>query len=280
MEKSIESFDGTRLFYIHKETNNPHTIIFLHGIGGNWTVWRKEIDFFIEKGYSIIAPDLRGHGLSDRPVEKERYDIHHFSDDIKNILKKERVKKFSIIGHSLGGMIALNYCEISKQLPKSLVLIDTAHRFPYKTDHEFKLNPYLIHLLRKLSNSKYHLVNFFPHLCNDREELKSFKAKHNILFSLIYHTPLKCIFNCVDSFHEYSDKHVKDTEQVLKSLNIPVLIIASNKDRTINPKYSKELHELIKESELKAINHRHHRVHIRANELNSNIFEFLTKYKL
>ena len=280
-EKCIKSFDGTTLFYIHKKTKNPHTMIFLHGIGENWTVWRKEVEFFSNKGYSIIALDLRGHGLSDCPIEKERYDIHHFSEDIQNILKKEKINEFSIIGHSLGGMIALNYCEMYKQLPKSLILLDTAHRFPYETNHEFKLSPYIVHLLRKLAESEYHLVNYFPHLSNNRNELENFKEKHHILFKLLYHTPLKCIFNCVDSFHEYSDKHIKDTEQVLKSLNIPVLIITSKKDKVIDPKFSKELHELIKKSELKILNRRHHKIPIhKLTELNTNISEFLTKYKL
>ncbi|MFH1612378.1 MAG: alpha/beta hydrolase, partial [bacterium] len=142
MEKSIQSLDGTNIYYIHKENSNPHTLIFLHGIGANWTVWHQEMDFFAEKGYSYIVPDLRGHGLSDCPVEKEKYDIHKFSEDINNILKKEKIKEFSIIGHSLGGMIALNFCEVYEQMPKSLILLDTAHRFPYEKNHEFKLSPY------------------------------------------------------------------------------------------------------------------------------------------
>ena len=42
-EKNLTSFDGTEIYYLLHRGKNPHTLVFLHGVGGNWTAWKKVI---------------------------------------------------------------------------------------------------------------------------------------------------------------------------------------------------------------------------------------------
>ena len=65
VSNKLASFDGTNIYYAYHPGLSP-VLIFLQGIGGNWTVWKKEIDFFQKKNYATLALDFRGHGLSDR----------------------------------------------------------------------------------------------------------------------------------------------------------------------------------------------------------------------
>ena len=122
MENYLKSFDGTKIYYNYSRGSKEPTLVFLHGIGGNWTVWKKEIEFFQKEGFSTIALDLRGHGMSEAPEPEERYKISYFSKDVHAILKKENITYFVLIGHSLGGAVALTYCQLySQNLPSSLV---------------------------------------------------------------------------------------------------------------------------------------------------------------
>ncbi|MFH1439872.1 MAG: alpha/beta hydrolase [Candidatus Woesearchaeota archaeon] len=276
MEKYINSFDDTKIYYVHKKNKNPHTLIFIHGIGVNWTVWRKEIDFFSKKGYSVLAPDLRGHGLSEWPHDEKKYDYLNFTKDIRSIIKKENIKEFTLIGHSLGGAISITYCELFKDMPNSMVLVDTAHRYPFKYNHEFNLNPFIIHVLRFLSKHEDMRNIHFPHMTENKKEIKNFGKDHKFLFELFYHTPLKCVFKCMDTINEHSKKCSKDIEKLLHELDIPVLIITASKDKLIDPKFSNELHDLIKNSQLKVINNAHHLVPVeKPDEINKNIWNFL-----
>lgn len=278
MEKVTESFDGTRLYYIHKKNQNPHTLVFLHGIGANWTVWRDEIDFFDKRGYSIIAPDLRGHGISEWPQDEEKYNYHNFVHDINHLIKKENINEFSFIGHSLGGAIAITYCELHKEWPKTMILMDTAHRYPFRPKHELNISPYFTHILRYIANH-HSLKVHLPHL--NFKKLENFRAKHRYLFMLFYHTPLKCVFKCLDTIHEYSKKTRKNTEKMLHSLNIPVLIMTADNDKTIPATFSQELHKLIKNSQIRVINDTHHRLIIeKPEEVNRHIWFFLKSFNI
>ncbi len=103
MDMRLDSFDGTNIFYDYRKGRIPLCLVFLHGVAGNWTVWKKEIDFFSKKGFTTLAIDLRGHGCSDAPTAFEKYKMTNFSKDVRKIIHKEKIKKFVLIGHSLGG---------------------------------------------------------------------------------------------------------------------------------------------------------------------------------
>ena len=65
--KTIISFDGTKIVYtIHfpKEKNKKIPVLFLHGAWGNKSVWARWLSFF--EDHVWVAPDLRGHGESER----------------------------------------------------------------------------------------------------------------------------------------------------------------------------------------------------------------------
>src|SRR5262245_22627087 len=77
------------------------TMVFLHGFGGQATQWKAQIEFFVDD-YRIVAPDLRGHGRSDKP--HTHYTIDEMLADLNAVLREISVsQRFILFGHSFGG---------------------------------------------------------------------------------------------------------------------------------------------------------------------------------
>ncbi len=106
------------------------TFVFIHGFGGQAMQWHYQLHKFALKN-RVIALDLRGHGLSDKPTTG--YDMPTLQADLEAVLDVLKVtEKFVLVGHSFGGAIATDYAVKHPDRLERLVLIATAG--------EFKLN--------------------------------------------------------------------------------------------------------------------------------------------
>lgn len=104
-----------------------HTILFLHGFGGHALQWEKQLAAFAEK-YRVVAPDLRGHGLSDYP--DSAYTMQELVGDLERIAEQLHLpKQFVVIGHSFGGAIAASFTVRNPTRVEKLILIGTATSF-------------------------------------------------------------------------------------------------------------------------------------------------------
>ncbi|MEP7198171.1 MAG: alpha/beta fold hydrolase, partial [Chloroflexota bacterium] len=103
------------------------TMVFLHGFGGQATQWRAQIEFFADD-YRIVAPDLRGHGRSDKP--HTRYTVDEMLGDVDAILRAANVPpRFVLFGHSFGGALAAAFAAQHPERVEQLILIGTASEF-------------------------------------------------------------------------------------------------------------------------------------------------------
>ncbi len=103
-------------------------LVFVHGYGGRVLQWIYQLRFFGQYTH-VIAPDLRGHGLSDDPEELPAR-MDDLLDDLELILDTLRVQKpFSLIAHSFGGAIATEYALRHPEDVHDLVLIGVPTRF-------------------------------------------------------------------------------------------------------------------------------------------------------
>ncbi|MBN1692368.1 MAG: alpha/beta fold hydrolase [Dehalococcoidales bacterium] len=81
-------------------------LVVIHGGGGDARTWRRNIGVLAEK-YTVYAPDLPGYGGS-QPLDGKYY-VPELSDFVEKFTKSLGLEKFSLVGHSLGGGIALDY---------------------------------------------------------------------------------------------------------------------------------------------------------------------------
>ncbi len=112
---------------------SERTLFFVHGYGGHALQWEKQLAEFAEKN-RVVAFDLRGHGLSDRPMT--RYSMEEIIGDVERVVAALNLpSKFVLLGHSFGTAIAAAYAAKHPDRVERLVLIGAAA--------EYRLNPFL-----------------------------------------------------------------------------------------------------------------------------------------
>ena len=131
-EVRVSSEPLVRLSAIDISPERPaRTIMFLHGFGGQASQWIYQLQKFSLKN-RVIALDLRGHGLSDKP--SRGYEMPKMQEDLESALEILKVRgSFVLVGHSFGGAIATEYALNHPDRIDGLILMATAG--------EFKLNP-------------------------------------------------------------------------------------------------------------------------------------------
>jgi long-chain acyl-CoA synthetase len=104
------------------------TVVFVHGYAGVVETWEYQINHF-KKLARVIAPDLRGHGQSDAPFTK--YSMDELVEDLETIAETLQLpQKFTLIGHSFGGSICVEYAARHPERLDRLVLLTTAGEYP------------------------------------------------------------------------------------------------------------------------------------------------------
>lgn len=93
-------------------------VLFIHFSGGNLHIWDGVLPLF-EKEYSIIAPDLRGHGKSDKPLGG--YHIDDMAEDMYLLLQQLKVDRCYVVGSSLGAEVGLSLAASHPEMVLSLV---------------------------------------------------------------------------------------------------------------------------------------------------------------
>ena len=104
------------------------TLVLVHGFGGSATQWLYQLQFFGQT-MRVVAPDLRGHGLSDDP-DGLAYTMGGLVDDLETMLDRLEVQRpFYLIAHSFGGAVSTEYALRHPEDVSGLVLIGVPTRF-------------------------------------------------------------------------------------------------------------------------------------------------------
>lgn len=106
-------------------------VMLLHGFGETGEVWQRQVEF-LEKYFMIIVPDLPGSGLSDMVPDMS---MEGLADVVKDIFDTEKIKKATLVGHSMGGYIALAFVE---KYPEVLDAFGLFHSSAYADNEEKK----------------------------------------------------------------------------------------------------------------------------------------------
>ena len=122
-------YQGSNLHYRKTGAGNPTLLI--HGFGEDGNVFNKSLHYLSSPG-TLLIPDLPGAGLSDSwPTESPS--LLDFALAMNAILEKEGIEKCSVMGHSMGGYIALAFAE---QFPEKIVALGLLHSTAYADSTE------------------------------------------------------------------------------------------------------------------------------------------------
>lgn len=95
-------------------------ILLIHGIGDNSTTWNT-VQAQLAQRFTVIAPDLLGHGQSDKP--RADYSIAAYANGMRDLLSVLDIERVTIVGHSLGGGVAMQFAYQFPHLVERLILV-------------------------------------------------------------------------------------------------------------------------------------------------------------
>jgi pimeloyl-ACP methyl ester carboxylesterase len=111
---------GDRVAY--RDEGAGEVLLLIHGMGGNSNNWREMIPALAKK-YRVIAPDLIGHGQSAKP--RGDYSLGAFAVWLRDLLDALGIPRVTIVGHSLGGGIAMQFAHQHRDYCERLILISS-----------------------------------------------------------------------------------------------------------------------------------------------------------
>ncbi|MBE1548595.1 pimeloyl-ACP methyl ester carboxylesterase [Mycobacterium sp. OAS707] len=111
---------GDRIAY--RDAGTGETILLIHGMAGSSDTWRAMIPQLAKK-YRVVAPDLLGHGRSDKP--RGDYSLGAFAVWLRDLLDELGVTRATIVGQSLGGGVAMQFVYQHPDYCQRLVLISS-----------------------------------------------------------------------------------------------------------------------------------------------------------
>lgn len=117
--------NGIKL-HIAKAGKGKKLVVLLHGWPEFWYTWRYQIPVLAEK-FTVVAPDMRGFNLSDKPKGIENYAAHVVAADIAELIQKLGFQKAFIVGHDWGGAIAWSFSVLYPELTEKLVVLNCPH---------------------------------------------------------------------------------------------------------------------------------------------------------
>ena len=97
-------------------------ILMIHGVGDNSTTW-EAVHAQLAQRFTVIAPDLLGHGESDKP--RADYSLAAFANGMRDLLAVLGIDRVTIVGHSLGGGIAMQFAYQYPHLVERIVLVSS-----------------------------------------------------------------------------------------------------------------------------------------------------------
>lgn len=114
------------------EKPNGHTVLLLHGKNFSAAYWDSTIRLLSGRGYRVIAPDQIGFGKSSKPAAYQ-FSFQALAANTKALLDAAGVQKVSVVGHSMGGMLATRYALMYPENMEKLILVNPIGLEDWKT---------------------------------------------------------------------------------------------------------------------------------------------------
>lgn len=116
--------DGLTVRVIESGPASDNPVLLVHGWGACLYTFAETIPALAAAGHRVIAFDLPGHGLSDKPTDESRYTTRALIDTILSVATAVGARKFSLVGHSMGALLALELGMRGESRLERLVLIN------------------------------------------------------------------------------------------------------------------------------------------------------------
>jgi 3-oxoadipate enol-lactonase len=240
-------------------------VLFLHGVGGNAELWRPQLDA-LKATHRCIAWNMPGYGRTTSPLPQMTFPA--LAEAAGRLLDRCGVAAAHVVGHSMGGMVALEFAASYPQRVSSLVLSGSSAAFG-KSDGAWQAE-FLAQRLKPLDEGrgmKGITEQVVDSLLGNRPD-KAARAALVASMLAIPETVYRAALHCLVTF---------DRRDALAGLKMPVLLIAGQKDRIAPPELMRRMAERISGAGFVEIPDVGHLANIeRPDAFNAALIPFLT----
>jgi len=211
---------GVRIFVHRPAPGSGPPVLLIHGYLTSHWEWRQVVKPLADAGFDVIAPDLPGHGESDRPRDFT-YGIAGFSEVIIGVMDALDLPRAALFGHSMGGGIAIYTAARHPDRVTRLVLLD-ASCYPIKMPLTSRIAtaPVIGPLLFKGVFGRRDLKNYFKNQVYRNPALAT-----DELADYLYER--MCRPGGKDALHAtlVSLNDLSDVERALRAIRAPTLVV-------------------------------------------------------
>ena len=130
---------------VRADKPNGKTVVLLHGKNFNGAYWAETMEWLLRFGYRVVVPDQIGFGKSSKP-ERYQFTFQQLADNTHWLLSSLGVNEATVLGHSMGGMLAARYALMYPKEVERLILLnpigleDWKLKVPYRTIDQWYLS--------------------------------------------------------------------------------------------------------------------------------------------
>lgn len=273
------------------------TLLLLHGFPEFWYCWKNQIPA-LSRDYRVIAPDMRGYNLSDKPEGVENYKMRVLVNDLVGLLDIMALPRITLIAHDWGGAVAWAFAAFHPERLEKLVILNSPH--PATFARELKNNPkqqeasQYMNLLRSpraeeiLSRNHYELLKkmMFETMANpdeltrdDREAyVEAWSQPGAITGSVNFYRAMPVAPPDHRKGETTANVAPGSSGNPSMKVNVPTLVIWGMKDTALIPALLDGLDDYVPNLKIHRIPNATHWVqHDAADEVNRTILEYLKK---
>ncbi|MDO6395266.1 alpha/beta hydrolase [Leptospira santarosai] len=252
---------GNSVYFLEKNPEQNRTILLIHGLLDSATGLRKTASR-IRQDYRILIPDIPGFGKSKLPPLKYLYQMDVFGDLIYEAIRKLKLTKLVLGGHSMGALIAMHIALRDREKRISKLVLISPGGIPHRRRDEMK------ELLFPKNEDDF--LKLIEALYYETPELPGKIAKKALIHSW---NELPNRFLTVNTLEREEEIFLG---KKLGEIKIPALIVSGKEDPITDAAMTKKLHSYLKKSKLALISGAKHAIHMeKSEELSLEINRFL-----
>ena len=259
------TIDGNRVVY--RTAGEGPVLLLLHGMAGSSETWKHVMPALAQR-FTVLAPDLLGQGLSDKP--RGDYSLGAHANTLRDLLDALGHERATLVGQSLGGGVAMQFADQFPERCERLVLVDTGGMGREVTFY-----------LRMLTVPGFESV--FPLFCTPwlrgagnriatwlgRAGVRSTPARQEIwrsYASLADPAGRRAFFRTLRDVIDFSGQAVSALRRLSRAAQLPTLIVWGARDPFIPVSHAIVAHEAIAGSRLEIFDGVGHYPHCEAPE--------------
>jgi pimeloyl-ACP methyl ester carboxylesterase len=242
-------------------------VILIHGIAASLHDWTCLMPDLARAGYRAYAPDLPGHGDSDKPDDPEQYQVDKILQRVTQWIDSLKLEQpLLLVGHSLGGHLSLAYTRNYPERVKRLALID-----PFYTPSQLST---VLRLARRKPALGAKTMRIIPEwLVNTVLGLDPTSATE---FSPQARQQIANDYKRASPHFVYITKEIPDLTPVLPEIDAATRVMWGERDMTLKPESFPKLVNMLPNATGYPIAHSGHQPHIGKPKLvNKMILDFL-----